>query len=97
MEPDIACRTSWAQTTLTVKGDKLPILYFVTIISNLNLLGRQAIATLNISNNKIFFCSLSTSMDVKSLSPSSDEQNLQLQEAYAMRCDDNGELFKPEL
>ena len=97
MELDTACGTSWAQNTLAVKGHKLPILYFVTNISNLNFLGRQAIATLNISNNKILFCSSSTSMDVKSLSPSSDEQNLELQEAYAMRCDDNGELFKPEL
>ena len=36
-------------------------------------------------------------MDVKSLSPSSHEQNLQLREACTKLCHDNGELFKPEL
>ena len=55
-----------AQTTLTFKGDRLPILYTATNISNLNFLGRDAIATLNISIDKILFCSSSTSMNVKS-------------------------------
>ena len=37
-------------------------------------------------------------MHVKSLSPSSDEQNLQLQESYIKLCDNyTSELFKPEL
>ena len=63
----------------------------------MNLLGRDAIASLNISTDKILFCSSSTSMDVKSLSPSSDEQSFQLQEACTKLCDDYGKLFKPEL
>ena len=66
-----------AQTTPAVKGNKLPIFCNVTKISNLNL-GQNAITSLNISIDKILLCSSSTSIDVKSLSLSSDEQSLQL-------------------
>ena len=83
-----------AQTTPAVKGNRLPILYNVTRISNLNLLNRNTIASLNIS---IKFCSSSTSMNVISLLSSSDEQTSQLQEACTKLCEDYGELFKPEL
>ena len=37
-----------AQTSLEAEGNALPILYTVTKIPNLNLLGRSAIATLQI-------------------------------------------------
>ena len=79
-------------------GEGLQILYTVTSISNLNLLGKGTIVTLNISIDKILFCSsLSTNIEVKPLLPLSDEQNLQLQEACTNLCDDYGELFKSEL
>ena len=41
-----------AQTSLEAEENALPILYTVTKIPNLNLLGRSAISTLQISNDK---------------------------------------------
>ena len=67
------------QTTLAVKGNTLLILYNVTNINNLNVLGRDAVASLNISD-KILFCSSSTSMELKFFMITG-KQSLQLQEA----------------
>ena len=72
----------WERLSLkAVKRNRLPIVYNLTRISNLNIPSRDAITSLNISIDKILFCSSSTSMDVKSLSPSFDEQSSQLQQA----------------
>ena len=86
-----------APTTLTDKKNKFSIEYSVTKIPNLNLLGRDAIATLNISIDSLLYSKSSTNMPVNALVPSSDEQDLQLQEACTKMCNDFDELFKSEL
>ena len=86
-----------AQTSLEAEGNALPILYTVTKIPNLNLLGRSAIATLQISIDKYLFFRSPSSADVKTLLPVSDELYVQLQEACTKLCDDYCDLFIPEL
>ena len=44
----------------------------------------------------VLFCSSLTNIDVKSFSPSSNEQNSQLQKACTKLCDDYDKLFKPD-
>ena len=82
-----------AQTYLEAEGNALPILYKD---SNLNLLGRSAISTLQISIDKYLFSRSPSSADVKTLLPVSDEQYVQLQEACTKLCDGYCYLFKPE-
>ena len=86
-----------AQTASAENENGFPVQYSVSKIPHLNLLGRDAIATLNISIDNLMFSRSSSNTQVKALSPSTDEQNVRLQKACAKLCDDYSELFKPEL
>ena len=78
-------------------GESISLSFQVTKISNLNLLGRDAIVSLGISLDNILFSRSSQNSEVQALALFPSEADHSLQQACSKLCDEYSEIFKPEL